>query len=175
MRQIIGFALFAVAAAAAVPMLLDGRLTPDSAGPAQPVAQSQPAPTRPEQALSGRKVRLEADRSGHFRGEFRLNGRAVEALIDTGATVVAINSSTARRIGLSVQPSEFKYQVQTANGATKAAAVRIADLQIGRIRLDNVDAMVLDDRALKGALVGMSVLKRLSRYQVEGQTLVLEQ
>lgn len=51
--------------------------------------------------LTGRKVQLDADGRGHFIGDFQLNGRTVTALIDTGATVVALNRSTARRIGIS--------------------------------------------------------------------------
>ena len=39
---------------------------------------------------------------GHFVGDFRFNGRRIEALVDTGATAVALNLSTARRIGVPV-------------------------------------------------------------------------
>lgn len=126
-------------------------------------------------AQSGRKVRIEADPTGHFRAEFKFNGRKIDAMIDTGATVVAINVSTARKIGIAVPAADFKYEVSTANGTARAAAATIDDVQIGRIRLDGVQAMVLEDKALKGVLVGMSVLKRLARYQVEGQVLLLEQ
>ena len=126
-------------------------------------------------APTGRKVRIEADKTGHYRAELKFNGRRIEGLIDTGATVVAINKSTARKIGLPVASLDFKYEVSTANGKAKAAVAMIETIDIGRIRLDNVEAMVLDDRALSGTLIGMSVLKRLSRYQVEDQVLVLEQ
>jgi aspartyl protease family protein len=126
-------------------------------------------------ALSGRKVHIPADPRGHFVTDFRLNGRTVSALVDTGATTVAINRSTARRIGIALQLADFRYQVNTANGATNAAAVTIATLQIGRIHLENVQAMVLEDRALAGTLIGMSFLKRLSRFKVEDGALVLEQ
>jgi len=126
-------------------------------------------------APTGRKVRIEADKAGHYRAELKFNGRRIEGLIDTGATVVAINKSTARKIGLPVASLDFRYEVSTANGKAKAAAAIIDTIDIGRIRLDNVEAMVLDDRALGGTLIGMSVLKRLSRYQVEDQVLVLEQ
>src|SRR4051812_18825960 len=34
-------------------------------------------------SMTGRKVRLAADARGHFTGAFKLNGRPVEALVDT--------------------------------------------------------------------------------------------
>lgn len=126
-------------------------------------------------ALSGRRVRIEAGPQGHFIADFRLNGRRMEAMIDTGASIVAINETMARRIGIHLAPADFKYTVNTANGATKAAAAKIDRLEIGRIEIDNVEAAVLDDRALDNVLIGMSFLKRLQRYQVEGGALVLEQ
>ena len=95
--------------------------------------------------------------------------------MDTGATMVAINRSTARRIGISLSPGDFRHEVQTANGATKAAAAVIDRIQIGRITLQNVEAAVLDDAALDGALVGMSFLKRLSKFEMQDGALLMQQ
>ena len=127
------------------------------------------------EVLLGRKVRLPADERGHFLAGFKLNGRSVEALIDTGATTVAINRTTARRIGLHLRNVDFKYEVRTANGATRAASATIERMQIGRISVENVPAAVLDDAALDGTLIGMSFLNRLSKFQVEGGSLLLVQ
>jgi aspartyl protease family protein len=128
-----------------------------------------------EPALLGRRARLPADARGHFTADFRLNGYDIPAMIDTGATVVAINLSTARRIGVVLTPSDFAYSVTTANGKTKAAAVTIDTVQIGKIYVDKVPAVVLEDSALGGTLVGMSFLKRLSKYEVENGAMILQQ
>lgn len=125
--------------------------------------------------LSGRRVRIAMDDKGHFSSNFKLNGRPVNSLVDTGATLVAINRSTARRIGLKLLPSDFKYEVNTANGKAKAASAKIASLQIGRIYITGVDAVVLDDRALDNTLIGMSFLNRLDNFRVENGKLYLEQ
>ncbi|MEW9807166.1 TIGR02281 family clan AA aspartic protease [Mesorhizobium sp. ZMM04-5] len=132
-----------------------------------------PAPTT--EVLLGRKVRIAADGQGHFSADFRLNGRSVDALVDTGATLVAMNASTARRVGIKVMPADFKYKVRTANGETRAAGVTIDKLQIGRILVEDVEAVVLDDKALDGTLIGVSFLKRLAKYQVENGALLLVQ
>ena len=118
---------------------------------------------------------MTADARGHFMTSARFNGRPVEALIDTGATLVAINLSTARKAGISVQPSDFSHPVATANGSIKAALAQIDHLQIGKIVLDGVQAVVLEDKALQTNLIGMSFLQRLGKYQVENGTLLLVQ
>ena len=141
--------------------------------PPQAVAM-QPQAQRVE-VLSGRKVRISADERGHFRDDFRLNGRTVPAMVDTGATLVAINRSTARRIGISLTASDFTGWVETANGRVGAARATIERLAIGRIELRDVPAVVLDDRALSGTLIGMSFLSRLRRFHVEDGALALEQ
>ncbi|TIS81763.1 MAG: TIGR02281 family clan AA aspartic protease, partial [Mesorhizobium sp.] len=124
---------------------------------------------------TGRKVVVAADGRGHFSSTFRLNGRQVDGMIDTGATLVAVNMSTARRIGLSLNPSDFSHEVNTANGTIKAAVVMIDRLQIGSISVDGVQAIVLDDKALGTNLIGMSFLNRLGKYQAENGTLLLVQ
>lgn len=141
--------------------------------PALKVAAT-PVPAAPE-VLFGRKVKVSADARGHFVADFRLNGRPVEALVDTGATTVAINRSTARRIGISLDRDDFKYEVRTANGITRAAGIVIERIQIGRIMVEDVQAAVLEDAALDGTLVGMSFLNRLSKFQVENGALLLVQ
>ena len=133
-------------------------------------------PPRPvTESLYGRKVRLPPDERGHFTADFRLNGRKIEAMVDTGATLVALNLTTARRIGITIMPDDFKFQVETANGQTRAATTTIERLEIGRITIENVEAVVLDDKALTNTLIGISFLKRLAKYQVEGGSLLLVQ
>jgi aspartyl protease family protein len=174
-------------ASAAVPMIYERNpelfhavLKPAAEAPAPEIVAkaeirtSQPAEPVTE-VLLGRKVRIAADQSGHFNAEFRLNGRSVGALVDTGATLVAMNASTTRRIGIKVMPADFKYKVRTANGETRAAGATIDRLQIGRILVENVEAVVLEDRALDGTLIGVSFLKRLAKYQVENGALLMVQ
>ncbi len=47
-------------------------------------------------------------------------------------------------------------------------------MRIGTIRISNVDAIVLEDRALDVVLVGMSFLSRLRSYSVERGELVMK-
>lgn len=167
---------------AAVPVFFDaGRLldgsAPSPAGDAilTPRRQDAAAPVQKPRsiALSGRKAVLEADDRGHFTGEFRINGRRVAAMVDTGATLVAINRSTARSIGLSLRQQDFDRSVETANGRTRAAVAMVDAIEIGRVAVRDVPVLVLEDAALNQTLVGMSFLGKLSRFSVENGALVL--
>jgi aspartyl protease family protein len=100
-----------------------------------------------------------------------MNGRPVEALIDTGASLVAINVSTARRLGFSPASLDFQHNVNTANGTIKAAHVVLDRVEIGSIRVREVDAFVLEDKALSSTLVGMSFMKKLKSYTAEDRKL----
>jgi aspartyl protease family protein len=121
------------------------------------------------------EAHLKANDQGHFIAEFKMNGRTVTALVDTGASMVAINKSTARKIGINVSPSDFKYEVNTANGKTKVAGAIIREITIGRVKVRDVEAAVMDDKALDGTLLGMTFLKQLRSFGVTDGELVLKQ
>lgn len=170
LRTII-FASVAVMAATQVPRLF-------APGKDQPItSREQKAPTPPVQkaALPNGRVKLKADGRGHFLGTFQLNGKAIEGLVDTGASTIAVNESTARRLGFTGNSLDFRYKVSTANGLTDAARITIDRVEIGTVRVRNVEAMVLRDKALSGTLVGMSFLTKLRSYQVQDGGLTLVQ
>jgi aspartyl protease family protein len=141
-----------------------------------PPTGPQPGATGPvSQQPLGRTVSVQADSRGHFLATFRINGRSVDAMVDTGATMVALNLSTARRVGISLRPADFRHAVDTANGTVKVALVELASLQLGRIAVERVQAVVLEDTALSTNLIGMTFLSRLGKYQVQDGTLLLVQ
>ncbi|TCQ29793.1 TIGR02281 family clan AA aspartic protease [Rhizobium sp. PP-CC-3G-465] len=149
---------------------LDRTSTPEATLPAKPSATAPAVPA----AAGAREVVLPAGPGGHFSTNLEVNGRSVLGLIDTGATVVALNESTARRIGLSLSTLDYSISVSTANGLAKAASVTLKRIKVGSIAVDNVQAMVLPDAALSDTLVGMSFLNRLSSFAVEDGALRLK-
>lgn len=142
---------------------------------AKPIVQASPSKSSTTSDVGSRQVTIDRDGRGHFNGDFKLNGRRVTALIDTGATAVALNLSDARRIGIPVNQSDLTTMVNTANGGARATIVTIARMDIGRISVDQVEAVVLEDTALQGTLVGMSFLNRLKKFQVDGSQMLLVQ
>ncbi len=162
-------AALAAVAATQIPALLQSP-TPEVATPV--IKAAPPAHTAAAPAGS---VQLAADGYGHYSGSFRINGKPVDGLIDTGATFVALNESTARRLGFTANGLDFAYAVNTANGQTKAARITLDRIEIGSLRVRQVDAFVLRDAALSQTLVGMSFLQKLGSYRVADGTLELRQ
>ena len=136
---------------------------------AQPVAAKPTA----HYAKGVRAAVVPMSRDGHFSADFRINGRVVKGLIDTGATYVAINTSTARTLGLGLANSDFKHQVRTANGVTSAALVNLDRMEIGAITVHDIEAFVLNDQALSSTLIGMSFMSKLQSYRVRDNRLEL--
>lgn len=120
-------------------------------------------------------VTLPAGQYGHFLTEAEINGREIDVMVDTGASLVALSYDDAQRAGIFVKPADFTHTAQTANGITRVAPVTISEVQIGDISVRNVQAVVSQRGASERTLLGMSFLGRLSRVEMRGTTLVLEQ
>ena len=105
-------------------------------------------------------VSLYADNQGHFKGNLNINGASLKYLVDTGATVVAMNSGDAKFAKIDYEKGE-KVPVSTANGITIAYLVKLNTLKIGNITLNNVEAVVNEGGSPDIVLLGMSALNRL--------------
>jgi aspartyl protease family protein len=124
-------------------------------------------------AQDGRNYVLRANDHGHFAGRFRINGKPVDSLIDTGATFVTMSEAAARNLGYGGNELQFRYEVVTANGKVKAARINLKSVEIGTVSVRNVDAMVIRGKDLAHPLIGMSFLKKLSGYRAENDELKL--
>jgi aspartyl protease family protein len=122
-----------------------------------------------------RSVSISRDRRGHFQTEGRVDGQRIGFMVDTGASVVALNETSAARFGLRPSRSDYNATVSTANGTIKAARTRLAMLDVGGLVVRDVDAMVLPDEALSENLLGLSFLSRLKRFEYANGQMVLEQ
>lgn len=119
----------------------------------------------------GVEVRLSSARGGHYRLNGQINGQAVTFLIDTGATAVSIPRELGERLGL--KPGA-PVALSTANGIAEGHRTRLASLQLGDIRLQDVAAILAPNMPGNEVLLGMSALKQLEFTQRDG-TLVLRQ
>jgi aspartyl protease family protein len=146
-----------------------------TASPALAKTVSQKAPVEAPVGTGGRSLSIPRDARGHFLTEGRIDGQRIGFMVDTGATVVALNEKSAARFGLRPNRSDYNMTVQTANGTIKAARTRLAMVELGGIVVRDVDAMVLPDEALSENLLGASFLSKLKRYEYANGRLVLEQ
>lgn len=102
---------------------------------------------------------LQGDGRGHFIVNAVINGVALRGLVDTGASLVALNLGHARQLGLDLRNAP-RAPMQTANGLTNAWLVNLASVQVGDIVLRNV-AGAVTEAGSPTVLVGMSFLKNV--------------
>jgi aspartyl protease family protein len=118
-----------------------------------------------------REVTLQANRRNSYVATAAINGRDFEALIDTGATQVAVSERLARRLNLQRGPS---FEVSTANGTTTAYATMLDSVRLGNIELNGIRANVVPRMTEPDVLLGMNFLSKLEMTQRNGQ-LILRQ
>lgn len=172
MRNILFFAAIIAGAGVFMAQMAD-RMSPGSALANAPRKEATVgvavAPT------SGRSISIARDARGHFQTDARIDGQRIDFMVDTGASVVALNERSAARFGLRPSRGDYNATVTTANGMLKAARARIAMMDVGGLVVRDVEAMVLPDEALSENLLGLSFLSRLKRFEYANGRLVLEQ
>lgn len=120
-------------------------------------------------------VALQADSRGHFLTDASANNQFIRVLVDTGASMVALTAQDAQKIGLSEKDHRGVGTVSTANGVVKVVQVRIPELRLQGLTVRDVDGVIMPPRALGVTLLGMSFIKRLKSFEMQGRTLVLRQ
>lgn len=128
-----------------------------------------------ETPRSERMVEIRAGAGGHFETTAYINGRAIEVMVDTGATMVAMPYEAAEAAGIFLRDSDFTQRVQTANGMARVATVTIDTVAIDDIMVRNVRAAVTEPGKLKTTLLGMSFLGRLSKAEMSRGVLTLRE
>ncbi len=116
---------------------------------------------------------LQAFPDGHYYATADVNGRALDVMVDTGASVVALTYEDAERAGLRLKRSDFTARVNTANGPAAVAPVMLDSVSIGRITVRDVRAAVSEPGRLEKTLLGMSFLSRLNRMDISRERLTL--
>ncbi len=121
-----------------------------------------------------RTASLRKEGDGHFWATAYVNGMPVKFLVDTGASLVALNERDARRIGLNTDDLQQNAEVRTAGGRVKAATAMIEKIEIDGITIKNVQAVIID-KGLEHSLLGMSFLNRLDGWDVTPNAIVIRQ
>ena len=172
MRNIMIFAVGMIGAGVYMAQMADDKMSRASAhanAPRVAAAVAEPAPA------GGRTLSIPRDSRGHFQTDARIDGQRIDFMVDTGASVVALNEKSAARFGLRPSRSDYNATVTTANGTIKAARARLAMIELDGLIVRDVDALVLPDEALSENLLGLSFLSRLKRFEYANGQMVLEQ
>ncbi len=106
----------------------------------------------------GSQIVLSVADGGHFVTSGSINGKAVQFMIDTGATTIAISAVEADRIGLKYKDGEH-LTGNTANGTVNGYRTSLAVVRVGDVQVYNVEAAVLP-MPMPHVLLGNSFLNR---------------
>jgi aspartyl protease family protein len=121
---------------------------------------------------TGNTTAIMADSRGHFMTTGSINGASIRFMVDTGATMVSMGPSDAKRAGINYLQGH-RSAVNTANGIAAAYQVKLDEVRIGNITLNNVDGLVHESQDMPMVLLGMSFLSRVDMNR-EGETMTLK-
>jgi aspartyl protease family protein len=112
-----------------------------------------------------------ANPQGHVVVDALVNDAKVRFMVDTGATTVALTLKDAAVAGFGRGDLVFSMKTSTANGVGRAAPVRLRELRIDQLHVDDVEAVVMEN--LNISLLGQSFLTRIDGYEMRDGMLTL--
>jgi aspartyl protease family protein len=114
-----------------------------------------------------RVVSIPRDARMQYQTTAIINGRSVPVLVDTGANVVALNSAQAGTLGVDYNAGS-PARVETASGMVNAWYVTLQSVDVGGIRVDNVEATVVEGDFPSTILLGMTYLRHVKMEEADG-------
>ena len=175
MRNLMILAALLIGSGTYMAQMADKMTATAAARATTPAQQTAFAAIQDNNQAGRRSLSIARDGGGHFRTDGRIDGQRVGFMVDTGASVIALNESSAARIGVRPSQNDYNATVTTANGKVKAARVQLAMVDVGGLVVRDVDAMVLPDEALSENLLGLSFLSKLKRFEYASGKMMLEQ
>ena len=115
----------------------------------------------------GTRIVLIAGTGGHFVTAGQINGKAVQFMVDTGATSIAMSAQDAERAGISYKTGQ-PVTVSTANGNARGFLVKLDSVRIGEVEVFAVDAVV-SPQPMPYMLLGNSFLTRFQMLRENDQ------
>lgn len=114
-----------------------------------------------------RQISVPADKRGQYHVGGTINGNYISFLVDTGASVIAISSQQADRLGLDYRSGK-KGVVETAQGRVSSFFFTIDEVDIGGLVAHNVEAAVISGSYPTEILLGMSYLREVAVAEENG-------
>lgn len=124
------------------------------------------AALRPQQGFSQKSGSWSVFKSsdGHFYVELLVNRIPIRFLVDTGASDIMLTRSAARKIGLQPDRLDYTRVYWSANGKTHGAPIKLDEIRLGELILQQVPASVNAGES-DTCLLGMAFFKRLDAYE----------
>ncbi len=126
----------------------------------------------PQQVVEGGETRIPLAADGHYWLKAEVNGEPVNFMIDTGATLTAVSSKVADRVGLEPRRGGIPITLNTANGTISAQIATMDELRFGNVAARGLDAVIAPNLG-DTSVIGMNLLSRLKGWRVEDGTMIL--
>ena len=117
------------------------------------------------------EIRIASGRGHHYRSTGLINGQAASFLVDTGATLVAMNHIEAQRLGIDYRAGT-PISMNTANGTASGFLITLASVSVGNIVVHNLQAVVSNTSSPAEILLGNSYLSQVD-LKIDQGVLVL--
>jgi aspartyl protease family protein len=119
--------------------------------------------TEPEQ----RVVTVRRNSNLQYLTQAKFNGRSAKVLVDTGANVILLNAQQARAMGIDYEKGQPS-RVQTASSVVPSWMVQLESVELGGIKVNNVQAAVVEGDFPQTILLGMTFLKHVEISESDG-------
>jgi aspartyl protease family protein len=123
------------------------------------------------QSISGDAIELRRQDDGHYWLLVDINNKPVRFMVDSGATMTAINATTAREVG--VEANGYPIILSTANGRVAAKRANVKLLVVGPHKIEN-HPVVVSESFGDVNLLGMNFLNNMESWRVEGNMMILQ-
>lgn len=150
-------------------------LTVTACSPTETVKSQPPAPTPVKSKFprSASVVTLRKNpNDGQFWTQARVNTGSIRFLVDTGAGLVALTESDAKKAGIKTRDLVYDLPIRTAGGDNMAARIVLDRISVGAITIKDVEAMIVP-KGLDVSLLGMTYLGQLQSVQASPTALTL--
>lgn len=124
-------------------------------------------------STEAKKLILAPDSAGMYNVSGSINGFHVSFVVDTGATLVSMNSNVAKKLGIDYKLIGKQGLSYTASGTSKIYIVNLKKVKVGDIELHNVKGAVHEGNFPVVTLLGMSFLGSLDMKR-EGRVMELQ-
>lgn len=114
-------------------------------------------------------VTITASDDGHYYIDGKINNQAVEFLVDTGASLVAIPEKLAKQLGLY---GRYSITLSTASGEVTGSLTRLQQLSFAKFNLTDVKAVIVPGNEDETVLLGMNVLSQFNLLQEKKQLII---
>ncbi|MDN3644977.1 TIGR02281 family clan AA aspartic protease [Pontixanthobacter aestiaquae] len=126
----------------------------------------------PEQVVEGGETRIPLAPDGHYWLVAQVNGEPVRFMVDTGATLTAVSSKVADRVGMKPRAGGLPVQLSTANGTASAYVATMDELRFGNVAARGLDVIIAPNLG-DTSVIGMNLLSRLKGWRVEDGVMIL--